>query len=90
MRAMVLGTLYGFVQARQADLGCWGVCRQRDRGTQLRASLEGLPVRPHPHSRPLLQGMFRRAGLYLHPVQPLPLSYDGHMHGIPRMGLGRW
>lgn len=55
---MVLGTLYDFVQARQADLGCWGVCRQWDRGTQLRASPEGLTVRPHPHSCPLLHGMF--------------------------------
>lgn len=41
---MVLGTLFGFVQARQADLGCWGVCRQRDRGTHSLSTATLLPT----------------------------------------------
>lgn len=41
---MVLGTLFGFVQARQADLGCWGVCRQWDRGTHSLSTPTLLPT----------------------------------------------
>lgn len=78
---MVLGTLFGFVQAHRTDLGCWGVCDSRIGDSQ------------SVHSHTLLPTAARNVSVsWAVPTLGAPhlLLYDVHMHGIPRMGQGRW